>query len=71
LRTDPQCHNKDGAVSTASESTGIVGLVKNVVTNEEVQAIGKTILDGVPAIMSALETLTEVHPFLKGTMTCS
>jgi hypothetical protein len=44
----------------------VVGFVKGVIASEEVQAIGKTILEGVPAIMNTLETLTEVHPFLKG-----
>lgn len=34
--------------------------------NEEVQAFGKTILEGVPDIMNALEALTAIHPFLKG-----
>ncbi|KAJ7676925.1 hypothetical protein DFH06DRAFT_1169319 [Mycena polygramma] len=55
----------DGAVGTVSASDGVVGFVKNVMANEEVKAIGNTILEGVPAIMNALETLTEVHPFLK------
>ncbi|KAJ7157929.1 hypothetical protein C8R43DRAFT_996337 [Mycena crocata] len=54
-----------GAVNAGSSSDGVLGLVKSVIANEEVQAFGKTILEGVPAIMSALETLTEVHPFLK------
>lgn len=56
----------DGAVTTSTQTSGVVGFVKTVVANEEIQAIGKTILDGVPAIMSALEALMEVHPFLKG-----
>jgi hypothetical protein len=34
--------------------------------SDEAKAIGNAILEGVPAIMSALETLTEIHPFLKG-----
>ncbi|KAJ7065406.1 hypothetical protein C8F01DRAFT_1366404 [Mycena amicta] len=52
-------------VNTESSSDGVVGFVKDVVANEDVQAFGKTILEGVPALMSALETLTDVHPFLK------
>lgn len=56
----------DGAVNTASSSTGVVGIIKAVVANEEMQAIGQTILDSVPAMMSTLEALTDVHPFLKG-----
>ncbi|KAJ7868452.1 hypothetical protein B0H13DRAFT_2281005 [Mycena leptocephala] len=48
------------AVHAASSSDDLV----KVVENEEVQAIGNTILEGVPAIMMALETLTEIHPFL-------
>lgn len=35
--------------------------------NEDLWGLGKTMLEGVPAIMNALETLTEIHPFLKGT----
>ncbi len=50
----------------ASSSTGVVGMIRTVVANEEMQAIGQTILDSVPAIMSTLEALTDVHPFLKG-----
>jgi hypothetical protein len=53
------------AVHAASSSDGDVDLVR-VVENEEVQAIGNTTLEGVPAIMMALETLTEIHPFLMG-----
>ncbi|KAJ7250786.1 hypothetical protein C8J57DRAFT_1354883 [Mycena rebaudengoi] len=54
-----------GAVDTAGSADGVFGFVKTIAANEEVRAIGKTILEGVPAIMGALETLTEVHPFLK------
>ncbi|KAF7375648.1 hypothetical protein MSAN_00453900 [Mycena sanguinolenta] len=53
------------AVNTESSTDGFVGLVKTVVTNDTVKAVGNTILEGVPGIMSALETLTEIHPFLK------
>jgi hypothetical protein len=55
-----------GVVNAESSSDGVVGLVKTVIANDEVKAIGNAILEGVPAIMSALETLTEIHPFLKG-----
>ncbi|KAJ7596026.1 hypothetical protein C8J56DRAFT_1043125 [Mycena floridula] len=54
-----------GAMNTVQSTNGVVGLVKTVMANEEVKVIGKAILDGIPAIMSTLETLTEVHPFLK------
>ncbi|KAJ7318795.1 hypothetical protein DFH08DRAFT_754688 [Mycena albidolilacea] len=54
-----------GAVDVETSTDGVVGFVKTVLANDEVKAIGNTILEGVPAIMSALETLTEIHPFLK------
>ncbi|KAF7352127.1 hypothetical protein MVEN_01175800 [Mycena venus] len=53
------------AVNVSSSSDGVVGLVKNVIANEEVKAVGNAILEGIPALMSGLETLTEIHPFLK------
>ncbi|KAK6975085.1 hypothetical protein R3P38DRAFT_3128369 [Favolaschia claudopus] len=53
------------AIDAQASSEGVVGLVKSVMANDEVKAIGNAILEGVPAIMSALEVLTEVHPFLK------
>ncbi|KAF7375681.1 hypothetical protein MSAN_00457400 [Mycena sanguinolenta] len=55
-----------GAAANAESSTdGVVGFVKNVIANDTVKAVGDTILEGVPGIMSALKTLSEVHPFLK------
>ncbi|KAJ7318366.1 hypothetical protein DFH08DRAFT_819972 [Mycena albidolilacea] len=54
------------AVELASSSNGLVGLVKTVLVNNEVKAIGNRILEGVPTLMSALETLMEIHPFLEG-----
>jgi hypothetical protein len=33
-----------------------------------VRTVGKRILENVPGIISALEPLTEIHPFLKGTV---
>ncbi|KAJ7240155.1 hypothetical protein B0H12DRAFT_57866 [Mycena haematopus] len=54
-----------GAINAESSTDGVVGFVKGVMANETVKAVGNTILEGVPGIMSALETLTEVHPFLK------
>ncbi|KAJ7312624.1 hypothetical protein DFH08DRAFT_943570 [Mycena albidolilacea] len=54
-----------GVVNAESSSDGVFGLVKTVIANDEVKAIGNSILEGVPAIMNALETLTEIHPFLK------
>ncbi|KAJ7911344.1 hypothetical protein B0H13DRAFT_2482186 [Mycena leptocephala] len=56
----------NGAVNVGSSSDGVAGLVKNVMASDEAKAIGNAILEEVPAIMSALETLTEIHPFLKG-----
>ncbi|KAJ6521241.1 hypothetical protein B0H19DRAFT_721738 [Mycena capillaripes] len=54
-----------GVVKVESSTDGVIGLVKDVIANDEVKAIGNAILEGVPAIMSALESLTEIHPFLK------
>jgi hypothetical protein len=55
-------------VDATTSGTGVIGFIQTVAANEEVQALGKTILDGVPALMSTLETLTDVHPFLKGVL---
>ncbi|KAF7375685.1 hypothetical protein MSAN_00457800 [Mycena sanguinolenta] len=41
------------------------GLVKDVIANDTVKAVGNTILEGIPGIMITLETLSEIHPFLK------
>ncbi|KAJ7689549.1 hypothetical protein B0H17DRAFT_633894 [Mycena rosella] len=54
---------ENDAGAAASASTGIVATFKTIVANEEVQEIGKAILNGVPALMSALEGLSKVHPF--------
>ncbi|KAF7375676.1 hypothetical protein MSAN_00456800 [Mycena sanguinolenta] len=53
------------AVNAESSTDGVVGFVKDVIANDTVKAVGNTILEGIPGIMRALETLTEVHPFLK------
>ncbi|KAJ7162329.1 hypothetical protein C8R46DRAFT_1283124 [Mycena filopes] len=54
---------EDGATAAANTSSGVVSTLKAIAANEEVQEIGKAILSGVPALMSALETLSKVHPF--------
>ncbi|KAJ6488966.1 hypothetical protein C8R45DRAFT_993286 [Mycena sanguinolenta] len=53
------------AINAEASTDGVVGFVKDVLANDTVKALGNTILDDIPGIMSALETLTEVHPFLK------
>ncbi|KAJ7875482.1 hypothetical protein B0H14DRAFT_55683 [Mycena olivaceomarginata] len=53
------------AVELASSSNGLVGLVKTVLANDEVKAIGNMILEDVSTLMSALETLMKIHPFLE------
>ncbi|KAK7055990.1 hypothetical protein R3P38DRAFT_3170651 [Favolaschia claudopus] len=55
----------DAVVGSKAISEGIVGMYENVMANDTVKAIGNTILEGVPALMSTLEVLTDVHPFLK------
>ncbi|KAJ7441736.1 hypothetical protein FB451DRAFT_117361 [Mycena latifolia] len=54
---------ENGAGAAASASTGVVATIKTIAANEEVQEFGKAILSGVPALMSALEGLSKVHPF--------
>jgi hypothetical protein len=58
-----------GAVD-ATSGTGAIGMLRTVAKDEGVQAMGKavlhSVLDGEPALMSALEVLAEVHPFTKG-----
>lgn len=52
----------------ASSSDTVFQAVKSVTGNDKVQAFGKAILEGVPALMSTLEAISQVHPFLKGTV---
>ncbi|KAJ6553898.1 hypothetical protein B0H10DRAFT_2201811 [Mycena sp. CBHHK59/15] len=56
-----------GAVNMLSSSNGVdvFQAVKSVVANDKVQAFGKAVLEGVPALMRTLETISQVHPFLK------
>jgi hypothetical protein len=65
LNSSLSCHSGN-TVELASSSDGVVGLVKTVLANGEVEAIGNRILEAVPTLMSALETLTKIHPFLEG-----
>lgn len=51
------------AVNMMSDNT--VDDIK-IVAGNGLKSIGMTILEGVPAIMSALDTLTKIHPFLEG-----
>ncbi|KAJ7442970.1 hypothetical protein FB451DRAFT_95665 [Mycena latifolia] len=55
--------NKGEDGVAASASNGIVATINTIAANEEVQEFGKAILSGVPALMSALEGLSKVHPF--------
>lgn len=43
----------------------IITTVESAAGNE-LKAIGNAIMENVPAIMSALDTLTKIHPFLEG-----
>ncbi|KAJ7147206.1 hypothetical protein C8R46DRAFT_1129675 [Mycena filopes] len=56
-------------VDGASSDDGLVGLAKSEAEDPGLQAagkaIGKAIVEGVPGFMRLLETLTDVHPFLK------
>jgi hypothetical protein len=58
------CCTSGGIVDAESASDGVGGFVEDAIANYTV--ISNTSLDGVPALLSALETLTEIHPFLKG-----
>ncbi|KAJ7743335.1 hypothetical protein B0H16DRAFT_1422914 [Mycena metata] len=53
----------------ASSSDGLIGWGKDVAADPDVKsaakAVGKAIVDGVPAFMKVLEAVTDVHPFLK------
>ena len=54
-------------MDTSTSGTGVVDdVTETVVANAEVHAIGKTILDDMPALISTLEEVSEVHPFVKG-----
>ncbi|KAK7055958.1 hypothetical protein R3P38DRAFT_3342921 [Favolaschia claudopus] len=54
-----------GAAFEVGETAGdVTGFIREGMENDEIKAIGNAILEGVPAIMSALETLAEIHPFL-------
>ncbi|KAJ7595187.1 hypothetical protein C8J56DRAFT_921782 [Mycena floridula] len=52
----------DQIVSDVADSTASA---KEILSNEEVQTIGKAVLAGIPAIMSAFELVAELHPFIK------
>ncbi|KAJ7166649.1 hypothetical protein C8R46DRAFT_1094987 [Mycena filopes] len=56
-------------VDGASSDDGLIGLAKGAADNPGLQAagkaVGKAIVEGIPGLMRALETLTDVHPFLK------
>ncbi|KAF7375650.1 hypothetical protein MSAN_00454100 [Mycena sanguinolenta] len=52
-------------VNAASSTDGVVGFAKDVIANDTIKAVGNTFLEGIPTLMSALETLSEIHPFLK------
>ncbi|KAF8183486.1 hypothetical protein K438DRAFT_1974964 [Mycena galopus ATCC 62051] len=68
------------ASGVASSSDGVIGFVKSEISDAAtsssesvdgfvedvtVKTLGNAILEGVPGIMSALEALTDIHPFLK------
>ncbi|KAJ7200442.1 hypothetical protein C8J57DRAFT_1736598 [Mycena rebaudengoi] len=67
-------------VDAASSSDGVIGFVRSeisdaatsssesvdgIVEDVTIKALGNAILEGVPGIMSALEALTDIHPFLR------
>ncbi|KAJ7466853.1 hypothetical protein FB451DRAFT_399926 [Mycena latifolia] len=56
---------ENGAGAAVSASTGIVATIKTIAANEEVQEFGRAVFSGVPALMSALERLSKVHPFVE------
>ncbi|KAJ7877926.1 hypothetical protein B0H14DRAFT_2712105 [Mycena olivaceomarginata] len=52
-------------IEAGLSSHGVIGFAKDFFADGEVQTVGKRILENVPGIISALEPLTEIHPFLK------
>ncbi|KAJ7589825.1 hypothetical protein C8J56DRAFT_936300, partial [Mycena floridula] len=52
------------AVEAASKSTGAADIIQAVMANEEVKMIGTAIINGLPGLMSGLEELSKVHPFI-------
>ncbi|KAF7300502.1 hypothetical protein HMN09_00934600 [Mycena chlorophos] len=52
-------------ITTVTSSNAIVAFGKDLASNELVQDIGKTILAGIPLLMSGLEELSKVHPFVR------
>jgi hypothetical protein len=66
LRVWRLLHSTAGTVDTSTSGTGAMDVIDTVAANEEVHDIGKTVLDGVPALISTLEDVSEVHPFVKG-----
>ncbi|KAK7055969.1 hypothetical protein R3P38DRAFT_3342927 [Favolaschia claudopus] len=54
-----------GTATRIASSEAVDDPLKRVMANDEVKAMGNAILEGVPAIMSALEVLTKAHPFLE------
>ncbi|KAJ7589819.1 hypothetical protein C8J56DRAFT_936291 [Mycena floridula] len=54
----------DLAVGAASKSTGAADIIQTMMANEEVKMIGTAIINGLPGLMSGLEELSKVHPFI-------
>ncbi|KAJ6512718.1 hypothetical protein C8R45DRAFT_961144 [Mycena sanguinolenta] len=48
----------------ADAAAGFIATAKTIATNEEVQALGKAVLNGIPALMRALKAVSQVHPFV-------
>jgi hypothetical protein len=53
-------------VDDISSSEPSKAFAKSVLENETVETFSRTVLEGVPAIMAALEIIMDIHPFLKG-----
>ncbi|KAF7349808.1 hypothetical protein MVEN_01281000 [Mycena venus] len=53
------------AVTVSSGLNAVIGPMKDALAVQQVQTIGKTIIEGIPFVMDALKILSDVHPFVK------
>ncbi|KAJ7577772.1 hypothetical protein C8J56DRAFT_1170874 [Mycena floridula] len=53
-----------GAVAAGTETTGMTGMVKNIIANETVQTTAKAVASSIPVAMGILEKLSKTHAFL-------
>ncbi|KAF7329587.1 hypothetical protein MKEN_00221600 [Mycena kentingensis (nom. inval.)] len=49
----------------SADASGIIRVVKGIVTSDVVKTVGSTILDHMPAIMGTLEAISTAHPFIQ------